>query len=443
MKNGIVAIVGRPNVGKSTFFNKICGKRVSIVDDIPGVTRDRVTCETEWNGTVLTVIDTGGIEPKTDNMMFRHMKDQAEMAVAVADVIIFIVDLHSGITANDSDISALLKKSGKPVLVAVNKVDTTGETPPEFYEFYGLGFEEVFPVSSIHGTGAGDILDRVVDLIPEEGRPQPDEGRISVAIIGRPNAGKSSVVNCVLREERMIVSDIPGTTRDAVDSDFENRYGKYRLIDTAGIRRNAKIEDRIEKYSVIRAKAAIERADVCLLIVDATQGVTAQDERIAGLGHEAGKPTVIAINKWDLVEKDNSTVNKFTKEVYAALAYMDYAPLVFVSAKTGLRIDRLFTMINDVYESSRKRVTTGVLNDVLNDAISRTQPPSDKGRQLKLYYMTQTGIQPPTFVVFCNQAELFHFSYQRYIENCIRKAFGFEGTPIRLVIKQRGEEFPR
>lgn len=442
MKSNIVAIVGRPNVGKSTFFNKICGKRLSIVDDTPGVTRDRVNAETEWNGRTLTVIDTGGIEPKTDNMMLKHMRDQAETAVALADVIIFMVDLHSGVTANDADISTLLKKSGKPVIVAVNKVDTVGENPPEFYEFYSLGFEDIFPVSSIHGTGAGDILDRVVELLPEEEEEVIDEGRISVTIIGRPNAGKSSIVNRILGQDRMIVSDIPGTTRDAVDSDFDNQFGKYRLIDTAGIRRNAKIEDKIEKYSVLRAKAAIERADVCLLIVDATQGVTAQDERIAGLGHEAGKPTVIAINKWDLIEKDNSTVNKFTKDVYNSLAYMTYAPLVYISAKTGQRVDRLFTMINEVYAESRKRVTTGTLNDVLNDAISRTQPPADKGKQLKLYYMTQTGTQPPTFVVFCNQAELFHFSYQRYIENCIRNAFGFEGTPIRLVIKQRGEEFP-
>lgn len=443
MKSNIVAIVGRPNVGKSTFFNKICGRRLSIVDDTPGVTRDRVNAETEWNGRTLTVIDTGGIEPKTDNMMLKHMRDQAETAVALADVIIFMVDLHSGVTANDADISTLLKKSGKPVIVAVNKVDTVGENPPEFYEFYSLGFEDIFPVSSIHGTGAGDILDRVVELLPEEEEEVIDEGRISVAIIGRPNAGKSSIVNRILGQDRMIVSDIPGTTRDAVDSDFDNQFGKYRLIDTAGIRRNAKIEDKIEKYSVLRAKAAIERADVCLLIVDATQGVTAQDERIAGLGHEAGKPTVIAINKWDLIEKDNSTVNKFTKDVYNSLAYMTYAPLVYISAKTGQRVDRLFTMINEVYAESRKRVTTGTLNDVLNDAISRTQPPADKGKQLKLYYMTQTGTQPPTFVVFCNQAELFHFSYQRYIENCIRNAFGFEGTPIRLVIKQRGRGIPR
>ncbi len=439
MNKSIIAVVGRPNVGKSTFFNKICGKRVSIVDDTPGVTRDRVTAETEWNGRRLLVIDTGGIEPKTDSEMFRHMKAQAETAMDIADVIVFMVELSAGVTANDRDIAALLKRTRKPVIVAVNKVDTVGDLPAEFYEFYELGFDEVIPVSSLHGTGTGDILDKAVEDLPvSEGEDEDD--RIRVAVIGKPNAGKSSIINKILGEDRMIVSDIPGTTRDAVDSLISNAHGEYTFVDTAGIRRNAKIDDRIEHFSVLRAKAAAERADVCVLMVDSTEGVTAQDERIAGIAHEAGKPTVIVMNKWDLVEKDNSTVNKVTKNVYTALAYMTYAPLLFVSAKTGQRVDRLFEMINGVYASARKRVTTGMLNDMLNDATARVQPPTDKGRRLKIYYMTQTGIQPPTFVIFCNNAELFHFSYQRYIENQIRRTFGFEGTPIKLIIKQKEDD---
>ena len=439
MNKSIIAVVGRPNVGKSTFFNKICGKRVSIVDDTPGVTRDRVTAETDWNGRKLLVIDTGGIEPKTDSEMFRHMKAQAETAMDIADVIVFMVELSAGVTANDRDIAALLKRTRKPVIVAVNKVDTVGDLPAEFYEFYELGFDEVIPVSSLHGTGTGDILDKAVEDLPvSEGEEEDD--RIRVAVIGKPNAGKSSIINKILGEDRMIVSDIPGTTRDAVDSLISNAHGEYTFVDTAGIRRNAKIDDRIEHFSVLRAKAAAERADVCVLMVDSTEGVTAQDERIAGIAHEAGKPTVIVMNKWDLVEKDNSTVNKVTKDVYNALAYMTYAPLLFVSAKTGQRVDRLFETINDVYASARKRVTTGMLNDMLNDATARVQPPTDKGRRLKIYYMTQIGIQPPTFVIFCNNAELFHFSYQRYIENQIRRTFGFEGTPIKLIIKQKEED---
>jgi len=438
MGRSIIAVVGRPNVGKSTFFNKICGRRVSIVDDTPGVTRDRVSAETEWNGRQLLIIDTGGIEPKTDSEMFRHMKAQAEIAMETADVIIFMVELQTGVTANDRDIAALLKRTRKKVIVAVNKVDTVGALPAEFYEFYELGFEDVIPVSSLHGTGTGDILDKAVEDLPP-GENESESERIKVAVIGKPNAGKSSIVNRILGEDRMIVSDIPGTTRDAVDSEVSCNWGEYLFIDTAGIRRNAKIDDRIEHFSVLRARAAAERADVCVLMVDSTEGVTAQDERIAGIAHEAGKPTIIVMNKWDLVEKDNSTVNKVTKDVYTALSYMTYAPLLFVSAKTGQRVERLFQMINDVYEASRKRVTTGTLNDVLNDATARVQPPTDKGRRLKIYYMTQTGIQPPTFVIFCNNAELFHFSYQRYIENCVRKAFGFEGTPIKFIIKQKEE----
>lgn len=442
MKLGTIAIVGRPNVGKSTFFNKIIGKRLSIVDDTPGVTRDRVLSQSEWNGKHFFLIDTGGIEPEIKEGLLRQMKEQAEAAIGIADVIILIVDLTSGITANDRDIAAFLKKSQKPVIVAVNKVDSVGDTPAGFYEFYELGFGDVFPVSSLHGTGTGDILDRAAELLPDYEGGGSDGGKIAVAVIGKPNAGKSSIINTIIGEERMIVSEKPGTTRDAVDTDFENEHGSYRFIDTAGIRRYAKIEDKIEKYSVIRAKAAVGRADVCALIVDATEGVTSQDERIAGIAHEAGKPTVIVINKWDAVEKDNSTTNEYTKKVYDALSYMTYAPLVFVSAKTGKRVDRLFPEINSVFASSRKRITTGLLNDILNEAMVRVQPPTDKGRRLKIFYMTQTGVAPPNFVVFVNKASLFHFSYQRYIENCIRNAFGFDGTPIRLVVKQRGEEMP-
>ncbi len=442
MKLGTIAIVGRPNVGKSTFFNKIIGKRLSIVDDTPGVTRDRVLSQSEWNGKHFFLIDTGGIEPEIKEGLLRQMKEQAEAAIGIADVIILIVDLTSGITANDRDIAAFLKKSQKPVIVAVNKVDSIGDTPAGFYEFYELGFGDVFPVSSLHGTGTGDILDRAAELLPDYEGGGSDGEKIAVAVIGKPNAGKSSIINTIIGEERMIVSEKPGTTRDAVDTDFENEHGSYRFIDTAGIRRYAKIEDKIEKYSVIRAKAAVGRADVCALIVDATEGVTSQDERIAGIAHEAGKPTVIVINKWDTVEKDNSTTNEYTKKVYDALSYMTYAPLVFVSAKTGKRVDRLFPEINSVFASSRKRITTGLLNDILNEAMVRVQPPTDKGRRLKIFYMTQTGVAPPNFVVFVNKASLFHFSYQRYIENCIRNAFGFDGTPIRLVVKQRGEEMP-
>lgn len=440
MKDGIIAVVGRPNVGKSTFFNKICGKRLSIVDDVPGVTRDRVTAETEWNGRRLTLVDTGGITEETGDAILENIRLQAEAAVGIADVIVFVVDLHTGITANDQEVARFLQKSGKNVIVAVNKVDAVGTLPPDFYEFYALGFENVLALSSLHGTGTGDILDLAVALLPDKDGAPEETGRVSAAVVGRPNAGKSSLINRIVGEERMIVTDIPGTTRDAVDTDFENAYGKFRFIDTAGIRRNAKIEDKIEKYSVIRAKAAVERADVCILMVDARDGVTSQDERIAGLGHEAGKPTVIAVNKWDLVEKDDSTVKAFTKNVYGALSYMTYAPLCFISAKTGKRVEKLFPLIGEVYAAAHKRVTTGALNDVLNISTARVQPPTDKGRRLKIYYMTQTGVAPPTFVIFCNDAKLFHFSYQRYIENCVRDAFGFSGTPIRFIIKQRGEE---
>jgi len=426
-------------VGKSTFFNKITGQRISIVDDTPGVTRDRIYFETEWNGRELLVIDTGGIEPSTDSALLKQMRMQAEAAIHLADVIVFMCDVQTGVTAADRDIATMLIKSQKKVILAVNKVDGVGELPPEFYEFYELGFEDTIPVSALHGTGSGDVLDRAVELLPPDDGESDQEERICVAVIGKPNAGKSSIINRIVGEERVIVSDIPGTTRDAVDTYVDNQYGKYVFIDTAGIRRAGRIEDRIEKYSVIRAKMAVERSDVCLIMIDAKEGVTAQDEHIAGLAHNNGKASVIVVNKWDLVEKDNDTFNKYRKDVYNALAYMNYAPTVFISAKTGQRVDKIFELINACYEQASKRITTGLLNDMLAEATARVQPPTDKGRRLKIYYMTQTGVRPPTFVLFCNNAELFHFSYQRYIENCLRETFGFEGTPIRLVIKQKGE----
>lgn len=436
---GIVAVVGRPNVGKSTFFNRIAGSRVSIVDDTPGVTRDRIYFETDWNGRELIMIDTGGIEPVSDSLILKQMRLQAEMAIASADVIIFMTEIHTGVTADDRDIATMLKKSKKPVVLAVNKVDGVGDVPPEFYEFYELGMGDPIALSAVHGSGTGDLLDEVVKLLPPDDGETVEDDHIKVAVIGKPNAGKSSLINRIAGEERVIVSDIPGTTRDAVDTRVENEKGKYVFIDTAGIRRNAKIEDKIEKYSVIRAKAAVERADVCLILADANEGITAQDERIAGISHNAGKASVIVVNKWDTIEKDNSTFNEFKKDVYEALSYMTYAPLLFISAKTGQRVDKLFDLINKVHEQASTRISTGMLNDVLNDATARVQPPTDKGRRLKIYYMTQVGIKPPTFVIFCNNAELFHFSYQRYIENCLRTTFGFEGTPIKLIIRQRGE----
>ncbi len=440
MAKGIVAVVGRPNVGKSTFFNRMTGSRISIVEDTPGVTRDRIYHEVEWNGETFLLIDTGGIEPQTNSALLVQMRDQAQVAVEHADIILFMCDLRSGLTDADRDIATMLRKAGKPVLVVVNKVDSIGDTPAEFYEFYALGFEEVFALSSLSGTGTGDILDRVVELLPKRTQETADDGRIRIAVIGKPNAGKSSLINKICGEERVIVSDMAGTTRDAVDTYVENAYGRYVLVDTAGIRRNAKIEDRIEKYSVLRANMAVENSDVCLIMIDAKEGITAQDEHIAGLAHNAGKASVIVINKWDLVEKDNRTYETFRKKVYNALAYMTYAPTVFVSAKTGQRLDKIFTLVNDVYRESCKRITTGVLNDFLSDITDRVQPPTDKGRRLKLYYMTQTSVNPPTFACFCNSAELFHYSYQRYIENCLRNTFGFSGTPIRLIIKQKGEQ---
>jgi GTP-binding protein len=436
-----VAIVGRPNVGKSTLFNKLIGERRSIVEDVPGVTRDRIYAEAEWSDRRFLLVDTGGIEPKSDDTILRQMRTQANIAIETADVIIFMCDVRAGLVADDRDIAVMLKKSGKPVIVVVNKIDRVGDLPYEFYEFYELGFErDPIALSSLHGTGSGDLLDAILECCPGEAEAEEEEGVINVAVIGKPNAGKSSIINRMCGEERVIVSDIAGTTRDAVDTRVENAHGVFNFIDTAGIRRQSKVEDRIEKYSVLRAKLAVERADVCLIMVDAADGVTEQDERIAGLAHEAGKASIIVINKWDSIEKDNSTTNNFNREVRTALGYMTYAPIAYVSAKTGQRVENLYEMIKSVHAESSRRITTGMLNDVLNDAMNRVQPPSDKGKRLKIYYMTQTATNPPTFVIFCNSEQLFHFSYQRYIENCLRDTFGFNGTPIRMVIKQKGDE---
>ncbi len=442
MYKPVIAIVGRPNVGKSTLFNKLIGERRAIVEDVPGITRDRIYGETEWRGKKFIVIDTGGIEPKSDDIILKKMREQANIAIETADVILFMCDVRVGVTADDREIAVMLKKSGKPVIPCINKTDSIGSLPPEFYEFYELGFEnDLIALSSIHGTGTGDMLDAVVDALPEiPDQGDDDDDRINVAVIGKPNAGKSSLINRILGDERLIVSDIAGTTRDAIDTEFENEHGKYNFIDTAGIRRKSKVNDRIEQFSVIRAKTAVERSDVCILLIDASQGITEQDEKIAGIAHEAGKACIIAVNKWDSVEKDNDTVNSFSKDVYTALSYMTYAPILFISAKTGQRVDKLFEMINYVHNQTMMRVTTGMLNDVLADAVNRVQPPSDKGRRLKIYYMTQTSVAPPTFVTFCNDSELFHFSYQRYLENCLRKTFGFRGTPVRIVVRQKGEE---
>ena len=441
MSKPIVAIVGRPNVGKSTLFNKLIGERRSIVEDTPGVTRDRIYAEAEWNDRRFLLVDTGGIEPKSDDTILKQMRNQAEIAIATADVIVFMCDIHAGLVADDRDIAIMLKKSGKPIVVAINKVDKVGDLPYEFYEFYELGFErEPIAISSLHGTGSGDLLDAVIEECRFDDNEDDDDEVINVAVIGKPNAGKSSIINRMCGEDRVIVSDIAGTTRDAVDTRIENAHGVYNFIDTAGIRRHSKVEDRIEKFSVIRANMAIERADVCLLMIDAQDGVTEQDEKIAGLAHEAGKSCIIVINKWDAIEKENNTVKEYNKKIRTALSYMPYAPIVYVSALTGQRVANLYEMIKTVYAEARKRITTGVLNDLLNDATTRVQPPSDKGKRLKVYYMTQTSVAPPTFVIFCNSEELFHFSYRRYIENCLRDTFGFEGTPIRIVIRQRGDD---
>lgn len=441
MSKPIVAIVGRPNVGKSTLFNKIIGERRSIVEDTPGVTRDRIYGEGEWCGRKFILIDTGGIEPKTDNFILQKMREQAQIAIDTADVIIFMCDINAGLVADDRDIAVMLKKSGKPVVLCVNKADKTGAVEPAFYEFYELGFDsDPIAVSSLHGTGSGDLLDAVFAKLPEKEDDEDDDDVINVCVIGKPNAGKSSIINKILGTDRLIVSSVAGTTRDAVDTLFENEYGRYNLIDTAGIRRSSKVEDRIEKFSVLRAHMAVERADVCLLMIDASEGVTEQDEKIAGIAHEAGKAVIIVVNKWDLVAPEDKDTVRYSKKVYTALSYLTYAPIIYVSALTGQRVVKLFEQINYVYNQSKMRISTGMLNDVLGEAVTRVQPPSDKGRRLKVYYMTQTSVAPPTFVIFCNSAALFHFSYQRYIENCLRNTFGFKGTPIKIIIRQRGDE---
>ena len=441
MSKPVIAIVGRPNVGKSTLFNKLIGERRSIVEDTPGVTRDRIYGETEWRGRKMVLIDTGGIEPKTDDIILKQMRVQAQIAIDTADVIVFMCDVRTGLTADDRDIAIMLKKSGKPIIPCINKCDRVGALPMEFYEFYELGFDvEPIGVSSIHGSGSGDLLDACIKALGDWSEEEEDDDSIHVAVIGKPNAGKSSIINRLIGQNRLIVSNIAGTTRDAVDTQVENEYGTFTFIDTAGIRRQSKINDKIEHFSVLRAHMAVERAQVCLLMIDASTGITEQDEKIAGIAHEAGKAVIIVVNKWDLIEKDNSTTNEFNNKIRTSLAYMPYAPILYVSAQTGQRVVNLFERIKHVHNQANMRVATGMLNDVLGDAMIRVQPPSDKGRRLKIYYMTQISVAPPTFVIFCNNVELFHFSYQRFIENCLRETFGFAGTPIKLIIRQKGDD---
>ncbi len=440
MAKPIVAIVGRPNVGKSMLFNKLIGKRVSIVEDTPGVTRDRIYGETDWNGRKFTLIDTGGIEPRADSEILSFMREQANIAISHANVIVFLTDIKTGLTASDQEVANMLLRSGKPIVLAVNKMDSVGTVDPDYYEFYNLGLGEPIAVSAVHGHGTGDLLDECVKYFPPEADEEEDNDRIQVAIIGKPNVGKSSLTNKILGQQRTIVSDVAGTTRDAIDSYFENGTGRYVFIDTAGMRKKAKVDESIERYSVLRAQMAIERADVCLILIDAQEGVTEQDTKVAGLAHEAGKACIIVVNKWDLVEKDGRTMDKMREDIRRDLSYMTYAPILFISALTGQRVDRLFELIQYVNNQASTRITTGMLNSVLADAQTRVQPPTDKGRRLKIYYMTQTGIKPPHFVCFCNDARLFHFSYQRYLENQIRGVFGLEGTPIRMTIRQKGDK---
>lgn len=440
MAKPVVAVVGRPNVGKSTLFNKLIGKRLSIVDDTPGVTRDRIYGTAEWLNRRFMLIDTGGIEPKTDDVILSGMRAQAQLAIEMASVIIFVTDLKSGVTAADSEIAHILQRSGKPVVLCVNKCDGIGEVPPEIYEFYNLGLGDPIAVSSVHGHGTGDLLDAVFEHIPPQSDTDEDEDVISVAVIGKPNAGKSSLINKISGEERSIVSDIAGTTRDAIDTLVETPAGKFNFIDTAGLRRKSRVDDKIEKYSVIRAQMAIERADVCVIMIDAADGFTEQDSKVAGLALEQGKACIIAVNKWDLVEKDGTTMDSYRKRLMKDFSFMPFAPIIFISAKTGQRLDRLFELIKFVRSQNTMRISTGKLNDILADATARVQPPTDKGRRLRIYYMTQASTCPPTFVCFCNNAELFHFSYQRYLENQIRSTFGLEGTPVRFVIRERGDK---
>ena len=439
MSKPIVAVVGRPNVGKSTLFNKLVGRRLSIVEDTPGVTRDRIYGDSEWRNRSFMLIDTGGIEPASDDVILSQMRSQAQLAIDSADVIVMVTDMRSGVVATDMEVAAMLQKSGRPIVLCVNKCDSVGNPPADFYEFYNLGLGEPYPVSAVHGHGTGDLLDAVFEYFPEESPEEQDDEYIKVAIIGKPNAGKSSLVNKVAGEERVIVSDIAGTTRDAIDTVVENSKGKFVFIDTAGIRRKSRIKDNVEKYSIIRAEAAVDRADVCVIMIDATEGFTEQDSKVAGIAHEKGKGCIIAVNKWDAVEKDGGTMNTFRKKLENDFSFMSYAPIIFISAKTGQRIDRLFELITYVSNQNSTRISTGMLNDVLADATARVQPPSDKGKRLKIYYITQPSTKPPTFVCFVNNADLFHFSYQRYLENKIRETFGLEGTPVRFIIRERGE----
>ncbi|EDN00281.1 ribosome biogenesis GTPase Der [Pseudoflavonifractor capillosus ATCC 29799] len=436
----LVAIVGRPNVGKSMLFNRLVGQRLSIVEDTPGVTRDRIYAECEWRNRKFDIVDTGGIEPNTDSEILSFMREQAEIAIRNADVTVFVCDIKSGLTASDQEVANMLLRSGKPVVLAVNKMDQVGMTNPDIFEFYNLGLGDPIAVSAVHGHGTGDLLDACFQYFPPEDQVEEQDDVIKVAVIGKPNVGKSSLINRILGEERVIVSNMAGTTRDAIDSYYENDKGKYILIDTAGMRKKSKVDDRIEKFSVLRATMAIERCDVCLIMVDAQEGVTEQDTKVAGLAHEAGKACIIVVNKWDAIEKDDKTMDKMRQDVRRDLSYMTYAPILFISAKTGQRVERLFELINYVNDQASLRITTGMLNTVLADATARVQPPTDKGRRLKIYYMTQVGIKPPHFVVFCNDAQLFHFSYQRYIENQIRNTFGLEGTPVVLTVRQKGDK---
>ena len=441
MAKPLVAIIGRPNVGKSMLFNKLTGQRTSIVEDTPGVTRDRIYGECEWCGRTFSLVDTGGIEPGTENEMLKFMRRQAEIGIELADAIIMVVDVRSGVTAADQDVATMLRKSRKPVCLAVNKCDSVGLVNPEVFEFYSLGIGDLFETSAIHGHGTGDMLDWILENIPEENEDEEDSDLIKVAIVGKPNVGKSSLLNQILGEERVIVSNVAGTTRDAIDSYFENETGRYCFIDTAGMRRKSKVDDLIEKYSNMRSVAAIERADVCLILIDANDGVTEQDTKIAGLVHEAGKAAIIVVNKWDAVEdKETNTMRDMEQNIRRDLSYMTYAPVVFLSALTGARVNKLFPMIQDVNTQNNSRITTGALNSILADATTRVQPPSDKGRRLKIYYMTQASTKPPHFVIFCNDARLFHFSYQRYLENQIREVFGLQGTPVRITIRQKGDK---
>lgn len=440
MSMPVVAIVGRPNVGKSTLFNKLIGQRMAIVNDTPGVTRDRIYGECEWRNRKITLIDTGGIEPYSDDVILSQMRRQAELAIDTADVIVLVTDVKAGVVATDSEVAAMLLKSGRPVILCVNKCDGIGEPPAEFYEFYNLGLGDPVQVSSVHGHGTGDLLDAVFEYLPAETEEEEDKENIRVAVIGKPNAGKSSLINQITGEDRCIVSEIAGTTRDAIDTQIENEYGRFTLIDTAGIRRKSRVDDEIEKYSVIRAQMAIDRSDVCVIMIDATEGFTEQDSKVAGLAHEAGKGCVIAVNKWDAVGKDGKTMQGYRKKLEVDFSFMSYAPMVFISAKTGQRLDQLFGLIQKVANFNAMRITTGMLNDVLAQATARVQPPTDKGKRLKIYYMTQASTKPPTFVCFVNRADLFHFSYQRYLENRIRETFGMEGTPIRFLIRERGDK---